>query len=89
MLNLKQITYYGYYFENGNIDSSGDHWGIKIINDDTGKTVIEYGDEYHDKGESKVEGFFDGLRFAGIRYSLTYEDQKHKNAELADWEEDE
>lgn len=40
-------------------DCSSDYAGIEIIQD--GEVVQEYGDQYHDRGLAKVEGFFDCL----------------------------
>ena len=39
----------------------GDYGSIQIFIN--GDLAIEYGDYYHDKGQEKVDGFLDALRF--------------------------
>lgn len=40
-------------------DCFSDYYGVEILQD--GKIIQEYGDNYHDKGYEKMEGFFDAL----------------------------
>ena len=58
-------------------DFSGDYCSIELrVNDEN---VIEYGDDYHDKGDEKVEGFLDALKYLGCKVEPSHE-------EIADYE---
>jgi|GEM_PF-6372807 len=45
-----------------------------------GKRVEDYGDAYHDRGDEKVDGFLDALKFLGVDLSIV------KRTEVADCE---
>jgi hypothetical protein len=51
MIKFKEVVYV--------IERSGDYSRIEIFRDDV--LVMEYGDQYHDKGRDKAEAFFDGI----------------------------
>lgn len=51
MIKFREVVYI--------IERSGDYSRIEIYRDDV--LVQEYGDQYHDKGREKAEGFFDGI----------------------------
>jgi hypothetical protein len=51
MIKFKEVVYV--------IERSGDYSRIEIFRDDV--LVMEYGDQYHDKGRDKAEEFFDGI----------------------------
>lgn len=36
--------------------------------------VIFSGDDYHDKIQEKINGFFLGIKYAGMMYDVTYEE---------------
>ncbi len=43
-------------------DFGGDYSSVEVAFD--GKTVAEFGDYYHDKGDDKADGFIEGVAFA-------------------------
>lgn len=43
-----------------------------LVNEET-KEVVLKGDYYHDKIDSKIEGFFDGLEFCKMDYEIEEE----------------
>lgn len=57
----------GYYGE-------GDYHYIEVIDTVTNKVVKRYGDEYHDKGTQKLDGFFDGIKYSEVSYSAYFQD---------------
>ena len=61
------------HFSIEDTDCGGDYYSIDVVAPD-GKAIASYGDYYHDKGREKVEGFLDGLRYAGIKVTTV---EKH------------
>jgi hypothetical protein len=59
MRKIKVVTYYG----PNDLGFMKDYYGIAAF-DEEGNEIASYGDYYHDKGEEKIQGFLDGLRFA-------------------------
>ncbi len=59
-IKQKEIKVITHYFKEDE-DYVGDYDSVEITID--GKTVITYGDYYHDKGGEKAEGFIDGLSY--------------------------
>lgn len=55
---LRQETYYS----QDDPECYEDYYGIALF-DEMGEKIVEYGDHYHDKGEEKMEGFLDGMRY--------------------------
>lgn len=73
MINFKKITTFGDMEidpETGECYGVGDYYSVKLIDMATGKIVVSYGDCYHDKGMYKLEGFYDGLRAAGVVFTV-------------------
>jgi hypothetical protein len=44
-------------------DCGGDYWDLEIL-DENGACIQTYGDDYHESGSDKAEGFVDGVRYA-------------------------
>lgn len=47
------------HYSTGDTGFNSDHCGITITVDDI--LIAEYGDEYHDKGTAKAQGFIDAV----------------------------
>ncbi len=56
-MELTILTHYA----KDDIDFTGDYWKVEVF-DETGKCIYIKGDDYHDKGKEKVEGFIDGYQ---------------------------
>lgn len=41
----------------------GDYCGIKLYFDDDRVPTVAYGDSYHDKGQEKIQGWIDCLKY--------------------------
>jgi len=61
--------------ECGDQDFGGDCYGYHV--EFEGQTLADYGDDYHDDGGSKCEGFIDGYTFAlGIKqFDIEYKQE--------------
>jgi hypothetical protein len=57
-MKYKLVTYYPKSDE----DFDGDYVSVALF-DENGKEIVSYGDYYHDKGDEKMEGFIDGLKY--------------------------
>ena len=80
MKHFEEVTYYeSLETENGEVYGCGDYWGIKIFDKETNTLIEEFGDSYHDKGYHKLEGFYRGIKYAGIDFIVT------KRVEKADF----
>lgn len=48
----------------------GDYWNIEVF---IGQNkILEYGDDYHDKGQDKVNGFIDGVKSCGYEVIVNH-----------------
>jgi hypothetical protein len=56
MIKFKEVVHYHV----DDTDCCGDYYRIEIFKD--GVLVAQYGDQYHDKGAEKSEGFFEAVR---------------------------
>lgn len=65
MQKIKIITHYA----EDDPSCENDYYQIEIFVND--KLVKTYGDQYHDKGREKAQGFMDGIRALTEYYSLT------------------
>lgn len=74
-LNVTVITHY----PTDDPDCGGDYANIDIV-DAKGKTIAAYGDYYHDKGQEKVQGFLDALRYLKLLGKV-----KEKNVADVEW----
>ena len=63
-LKLEALT----HFPKDDPDCGGDYYDIELIRVEDGKKIGEWGDYYNGKGEEKLEGFVDGLRWALDHY---------------------
>lgn len=60
MTNIQELKII-YHYPKHDSEFIDDYCGVSLwIN---GDCIQEYGDDYHDKGDSKVEGFVDCLKF--------------------------
>ena len=50
-----------YHYEVDDKDCSGDYWDIEVFH--KGELITEFGDEYHDRGMDKLEGFIEGIEW--------------------------
>ena len=51
------------HFSEDDTDFGGDYFSIDIKTED-GTEVTSFGDQYHDKGEDKVDAFVEGVEWA-------------------------
>lgn len=68
-MKIQVITHY--CIEDTEYD--GDYVGVSIVKiDEKGNKVLvhSYGDNHHDKGQEKVEGFLDAMRYFNIEFEL-------------------
>lgn len=57
-MNIAVLTHYG----EDDKKFISDYYSIEILNED-GKSIYFKGDNYHDKGAERIEGFIDGLKY--------------------------
>lgn len=76
---FEEVTYYeDVEEENGQLYGIGDYWSVVLYDKATGDVVFRGGDYYHDKGTEKLDGFYQGLAYAGIEYQVSCRDAKHE-----------
>ena len=73
-MNIKIITHYG----KNDIECTGDYWEIDLVIDD--KSHFYFGDDYHERGMDKVEGFLRAAKYF-VGYDINIERE-----EVADME---
>ena len=58
MINLTRVIHYSVDDE----ECNGDYYSVEL-KDSNGRTVARWGDDYHDKGLDKAEGFIQGVEY--------------------------
>lgn len=71
MLNFKILKVY----EMDDIEFGGDAMEVRLLNLDKPKiaNMVMSGDYYHNKINDRIEGFFEGLDYLGVKYTTVEE----------------
>ena len=72
------------HFDKEDYSWEGEYREVDVVVDD--KLIQKYGDDYHDKGYERAEGFINGLKFANKYLDGGLELLVSKRQEVADWE---